>query len=304
MNSGTINKDLASAGKPVGRFAPSPSGRMHLGNLSTALLSWLSAKSRGGKWILRIEDIDPQRSKDEFADLIREDLAWLGLSYDEEYRQSDRFEIYEEYFRRLTEMGLTYRCHCRRADIMATQAPHRSDGRIVYSGACRPSAIPPFPAAAPDEGGATRLWVPDREISFNDRICGQQTVNLAEYCGDFIIRRADGAWAYQLAVVVDDALMGVTEVLRGDDLILSTAQQLYLYELLGFAAPEFAHIPLVRNSDGQRLSKRDKAESLEELRSRYSPEEVLGRLAQIAGLREDDSPVSSSELLKLYKQTH
>lgn len=287
-----------------GRFAPSPTGRMHLGNIYTALLSWLSAKRKGGTWLLRIEDLDPQRSKPEFARLIEDDLAWLGLEWDEggyddrHYCQSCRGDIYEEYFRRLRAAGLTYGCRCRRADIMATQAPHQSDGRIVYAGTCRPGTKPPFSADEECQGVATRLFVPDRVISFTDGVCGAQSINLTDYCGDFVLRRADGAWAYQLAVVVDDALMGVTEVLRGDDLLLSTAQQLYLYELLGFEAPAFIHVPLLRNEEGRRLSKRDRSMSIEELRRRYTPEEITGMAAYRAGLTAEPKAISAKELLE------
>ncbi|MDE6057423.1 MAG: tRNA glutamyl-Q(34) synthetase GluQRS, partial [Muribaculaceae bacterium] len=221
---------------------------MHLGNIYTALLSWLSVKSRGGRWILRIEDLDPQRSKIEYARLIEDDLHWLGLEWDEggldgvgpngPYVQSRRHHLYEEALERLKASGLCYPCSCTRADILATQAPHESDGRVVYKGTCRPPVMPSPYMDRP--GAAVRLMVPDEDISFIDRIKGQQTVNLARHCGDFIVRRGDGAWSYQLAVVVDDALMGVTEVMRGDDLLLSAAQQIYLYRLLGFDPPEFA----------------------------------------------------------------
>lgn len=303
-----------SATRPVkGRFAPSPSGRMHLGNVYTALLSWLSAKRTGGSWLLRIEDLDPQRSKREYAALIEDDLHWLGLEWDEGgldaddgmYCQSRRGEIYTHYFDALKDLGLTYPCHCRRADIMATQAPHQSDGRIVYAGTCRPEpGYPPFAAAQPSDSSraaATRLYVPDEEICFTDRICGPQRVNLAQFCGDFILRRADGAWAYQLAVVVDDALMGVTEILRGDDLLLSSAQQIYLYNLLGFGerVPEFAHVPLVRNDEGVRLSKRDRSLSMEELRHRHTASEIIGMAAFRAGLTKEEIPVTPKDLLGL-----
>lgn len=286
-----------------GRFAPSPSGRMHLGNVYTALLSWLSAKSQGGRWLLRIEDLDPQRSKPEFARLIEDDLDHLGLDWDEGGLaggccQSLRGDIYEEYFSRLKALSLTYPCICRRADILATQAPHQSDGRVVYAGTCRPAPTPPFPPS--HATGATRIYVPDEVISFTDRVCGPQTVNLADFCGDFILRRADGAWAYQLAVVVDDALMGVSEVIRGDDLLLSTAQQLYLYRLLGFPAPDFAHVPLVRNADGLRLSKRDRAMAMDELRARHSPSEILGLAAAEARLIDSPCSVTLRELLELF----
>lgn len=294
---------------PRGRFAPSPSGRMHLGNLFTALISWLSVKSKGGRWVLRIEDLDPQRSKFEHSRMIEDDLAWLGLEWDEgglgdvgcngPYSQSERGDVYEKYLARLKDTGYTYPCTCTRADIMATQAPHQSDGRVIYGGRCRPALIPssiPEPAYP----HATRLFVPDREIRFADRVYGGQTVNLSTHCGDFVLRRADGAWAYQLAVVVDDALMGITEVVRGDDLLLSTAQQLYLYDLLGFKAPDYAHLPLVCNEDGRRLSKRDRDMGMEELRKRYSPESLLGILAHKAGLIPAPEPIPLVELFAIF----
>ncbi|MBQ1199186.1 MAG: glutamyl-Q tRNA(Asp) synthetase [Bacteroidaceae bacterium] len=239
-----------------GRFAPSPTGRMHLGNVFCALLSWLSAKSKGGEWVLRIEDLDPQRSREEYALQLMDDLQWLGLPWDgEPVWQSQRGHIYEEYLRCLTEMGLTYPCHCTRADIMATQAPHETDGRVVYKGTCRPRAIDAINSIdsigsidaidAIDAIGSidstirtvpatTRLIVPDRTIPFTDGHYGRHDINLAEHCGDYIVRRKDGAWAYQLAVVVDDALMGITEIVRGRDLLLSSPQQIHLRELLFF----------------------------------------------------------------------
>ena len=237
-----------------GRFAPSPTGRMHLGNVFCALLSWLSAKSQGGEWVLRIEDLDPQRSREEYALQLMDDLQWLGLPWDgEPVWQSQRGHIYEEYLRCLTEMGLTYPCHCTRADIMATQAPHETDGRVVYKGTCRPRVIDAIDAinsinsidaiGAIDSIGSidstirtvpatTRLIVPDCTIPFTDGHYGRHDINLAEHCGDYIVRRKDGAWAYQLAVVVDDALMGITEIVRGRDLLLSSPQQIHLRELL------------------------------------------------------------------------
>ena len=280
---------------------------MHLGNIYTALLSWLSVKSRGGRWILRIEDLDPQRSKIEYARLIEDDLHWLGLEWDEggldgvgpngPYVQSRRHHLYKEALERLKASGLCYPCSCTRADILATQAPHESDGRVVYKGTCRP---PVMRAPYMDRpGAAVRLMVPDEDISFIDRIKGPQTVNLARHCGDFIVRRGDGAWSYQLAVVVDDALMGVTEVMRGDDLLLSAAQQIYLYRLLGFDSPEFAHVPLVCNEQGIRLSKRDRSLSMEYLRQHHTPEEVLGIAAHRAGLIPSPFPISLSALLQL-----
>lgn len=292
-----------------GRFAPSPTGRMHLGNVYSALLSWLSAKSQDGAWLLRIEDIDPQRSHQEYADQLMDDLRWLGLSWDEgPYYQSQRGEIYEEYLSRLHDLGLTYPCYCTRADILATQAPHESDGRVVYKGTCRPkekekgkgeSEKSPSPLGSNNltRKPATRLIVPDEEIAFTDGHYGTHSINLATHCGDFILRRADGAWAYQLAVVVDDALMGITEVVRGRDLLLSVPQQIYLHRLLGFTPPSFCHLPLLCNLEGQRLCKRDRSLDLGELRKNNTPQEIIGRLAYYAGIIAQPEPVSAQELI-------
>lgn len=313
-----------------GRFAPSPTGRMHLGNVYSALLSWLSVRSQGGAWVLRIEDIDPQRSRPAYAQQIKDDLRWLGLDWDEEYTQSQRFSLYEQYLRQLQATGLVYPCYCTRADIMATQAPHESDGRIVYAGTCRPQelrgvkrvegvegSIPrafdsPIPrkidssknrkidASTPQRSPSLRLFVPDEAISFTDAHYGPQSVNLATHCGDFVLRRADGAWAYQLAVVVDDALMGITEVVRGRDLLLSAPQQIYLYRLLGFPSPTFCHLPLLCNASGQRLCKRDKSLDLGELRQHHSAEALVGLLAFHAGLIDQPSPLSAQSLIPLF----
>ncbi|MDE5795486.1 MAG: hypothetical protein K2H75_00085, partial [Muribaculaceae bacterium] len=234
---------------PVGRFAPSPTGRMHLGNIMTAVLSWLSVRSRGGRWILRIEDLDPQRSRLEHVNRIEDDLLWLGLDWDEgglddrgpngPYTQSRRYSFYENALQRLKLTGQTYPCTCTRADMLATQAPHQSDGRHVYAGRCLPvrlgGCLPNAESEIIQQGPhAVRLYMPQGEIRFTDRLYGSQQVDLSRECGDFVLRRADGAWSYQLAVVVDDAMMGVTEVVRGHDLLLSAAQQIYLYRLCLF----------------------------------------------------------------------
>ena len=272
---------------------------MHLGNVFSAMLSWLSAKSKGGKWLLRIEDIDPQRSRREYADLIMDDLHWLGLDWDEgPYYQSQRGDIYEHYLDVLKRKGLTYPCYCTRADILATQAPHESDGRVVYKGTCR--NLPPGSRKGP---AALRVMVPEvgqGTVVFTDGHYGSQSVDLATHCGDFIVRRKDGAWAYQLAVVVDDALMGVNEVVRGRDLLLSSPQQIYLARQLGFNPPSFIHLPLLCNVAGQRLSKRDRSLDMEQLRLRHSPEEIVGFLAHVAGLQTTSRPVAPTELLSTF----
>ena len=286
----------------IGRFAPSPTGRMHLGNMFSALLSWLSAKSKNGQWLLRIEDIDPQRSRMEYAKLLMDDLQWLGLMWDgEPVFQSQRSDIYEHYYNMLQQQGLTYPCYCTRADLLATQAPHESDGRVVYPGTCRPKKV---------EGGglkvegrrpaATRLIVADEDISFTDGHYGTQTVNMARHVGDYIIRRKDGAWAYQLAVVVDDGLMGVNEVVRGRDLLLSSPQQISLSHTLGFTPPQFIHLPLLINDAGLRLSKRDSSLDMGELRQHHTAPELIGWLAYYAGLLPDPQPVMPNQLLNVF----
>lgn len=267
---------------------------MHLGNVFCALLSWLSAKSKGGEWLLRIEDVDPQRSRQDYARLIMDDLAWLGLEWDgTPLFQSQRSDVYEHYFRLLSEQGLTYPCYCTRSDLLATQAPHESDGRVVYAGTCRHRPPQPGPAA-------TRLMVPDSDQLFDDGHYGAQCVNLGRQVGDFIIRRKDGAWAYQLAVVVDDALTGITEVVRGRDLLLSSPQQIYVARLLGFAPPRFAHLPLLCNTAGQRLSKRDLSLDMAALRQRFTAHEIIGWMARLAGLTDTVQPISPSQLLSAF----
>lgn len=282
-----------------GRFAPSPTGRMHLGNVFSALLSWLSARAQDGTWLLRIEDIDPQRSRHEYADMLMDDLQWLGLEWDgEPCWQSRRGDIYAHYLQQLTDVGLIYPCYCTRADILATQAPHESDGRVVYKGTCR--NLPPGSCKGP---AALRMKVPEKGrgiVTFTDGHYGTHTVDLTTQCGDFIVRRKDGAWAYQLAVVVDDALMGINEVVRGRDLLLSSPQQIYLAQQLGFTPPRFTHLPLLCNTAGQRLSKRDKSLDMGCLRQRFTPNQIIGLLAHAAGLQPTADAVSAQSLVKTF----
>jgi len=279
---------------------------MHLGNIFTALMSWLSVKKAGGEWLLRIEDLDAGRSRLEYAQLIEDDLHWLGLEWDEgglagigscgPYRQSERGNIYSQYLTNLA--SLIYPCTCTRADIMTSNAPHQTDGRVIYPGTCRPNK---FPVLQPKSPASTRICVSSEEIVFEDRVYGPQRVCLDRECGDFVLRRADGSWAYQFAVVVDDALMGVTEVVRGSDLLVSAAQQIFLYKQLGFHIPQFAHVPLLCSAEtGRRLSKRDKSLSMESLRKRYAPESLLGYLAMLAGLQSGADAISAKELIGLF----
>ena len=284
----------------AGRYAPSPSGRMHLGNLMCCLLAWLSAKSKGGQVLLRIEDLDTMRCPRVYADAIMDDLAWLGLAADgptPTVYQSERSGIYQQYYDILLKKRLIYPCFCSRSQLHAASAPHRSDGQVVYAGTCRGLSDAEVARRSLTRAPAFRVRVPDEEIAFTDGHLGRYAENLARDCGDFYLRRADGVFAYQLAVVVDDALMGVTEVVRGSDLLSSTPRQLWLYRELGLTAPQFYHLPLLLAPDGRRLSKRDGDQSLENLRARYTPQEIIGKLAYVCGLQDTPAPAAPQELV-------
>ena len=382
----------------VGRFAPSPTGRMHLGNVFSSLLAWLSVRSQGGKLVLRIEDLDDRARSGPWDALLMDDLRWLGLDWDEgPYYQTDRIDLYADAVRRLDDMGLVYPCFCTRAELHAASAPHASDGTPVYAGTCRgltaaeiaartkarPPALRlkvppvqgiassrgPFESYAPeskhskteltDFGNSmpreltfgdcsergTRGGVASRDAAvgvhggaasqdtaggvhggaalqgaaggvrgaaasrsaaggdagvmhFEDRTYGPQREVLAEECGDFLVRRSDGVYAYQLAVVVDDADMGVNEVVRGCDLLGSTARQMYLQDLLGYAHPSYAHVPLLVAPDGRRLSKRDRDCDMGVLREHFgTPGALLGRLAYVAGLVSSPEPRTADQLV-------
>lgn len=297
--------------KPVicGRFAPSPSGRMHLGNIFCALLAWLSARSQNGRMLLRIEDLDTSRCTEEKARVLIDDLLWLGLDWDsgampghtpDKFYQSRRSGIYKSFFDKLAAEDLIYPCFCSRAGLHAASAPHASDGHFIYPGTCRCLTEDERRQKLPTHKHSWRIKVPDAEFTFTDLHYGRQSINLAREWGDFIVRRSDGIYAYQLAVVVDDALMGVTEVIRGSDLLSSTAPQLYLYSLLGLTPPKFGHLPLLTASDGRRLAKRDLDLDMSALRSRFTPEEITGKLAFLSGLIDKEEPVKARELIPLF----
>ena len=281
---------------PVGRFAPTPSGRMHLGNVFAALVAWLSVRSRGGSLVLRMEDLDTQRTSQEYAALLRGDLKWLGLDWDAETPpQSQRSGVYDRYFEQLREKGLLYPCYCTRSQLHNVNAPHLSDGTYVYAGTCRNLSQPPVGRAP-----SWRVKVPDRNYSLTDLAQGEFRQNLTTDCGDFVVRRADGVYVYQLAVTVDDGEAGVTEVVRGMDLLGSAPRQMYLQELFGFPHPVYGHVPMLLAADGRRLSKRDKDLDLGELQKRMRPEQLLGQLAFAAGLLERYEPVSAPELATVF----
>lgn len=383
VGSGTAARGTSAA--VVGRFAPSPTGRMHLGNVFSSLLAWLSVRSQGGKLVLRIEDLDDRARSGPWDALLMDDLRWLGLDWDEgPYYQTDRIDLYADAVRQLDDMGLVYPCFCTRAELHAASAPHASDGTPVYAGTCRgltaaevaarskarPPALRlkvppvqgiassrgPFESDAPESkhskteladfgnsmpreltfgdcsergvrGGAALQDTADGTrggaalqgaaggvrgatasrsaaggyagvMHFEDRTYGPQREVLAEECGDFLVRRSDGVYAYQLAVVVDDADMGVNEVVRGCDLLGSTARQMYLQDLLGYAHPSYAHVPLLVAPDGRRLSKRDRDCDMGVLREHFgTPGALLGRLAYVAGLVPSPEPRTADKLV-------
>ena len=283
----------------TGRFAPSPSGRMHLGNVFSAMLAWLSVRSQNGEMVLRIEDLDPDRCRSEYAETLKDDLRWLGLDWDREQTpQSLRTAAYAREFDKLADLGLVYPCYCTRGELHAASAPHASDGRVLYAGTCR--HLTEAQRAGKTKKPAWRLAVPDQVYGYIDGLQGYYEENLASECGDFIIRRANGVYAYQLAVVTDDGDGGVTQVVRGMDLLDSTPRQLYLYELLGLKAPEFYHVPLLTAPDGRRLSKREKDLDLGALRKTHTPEQLLGKLAHLAGVLERPEPASAKEIAAVF----
>ncbi len=308
---------LTTLKTPTGRFAPSPTGLLHLGNATTALLAWLWTTSRHGTFVLRIEDLDRPRCKRELEAGQLEDLAWLGLSWAEgpdgspphaergphgPYRQSERTGLYEEALARLADQGLTYPCFCSRAEIRTAaanaqpteaSAPHGDDPGSEgprYPGTCAQLTLAQRAERSRTRAPAIRLRVPAGEVAFDDALAGPQRFDPAAEVGDFVVKRADGLFAYQLAVVVDDAAMEITQVLRGRDLLPSTARQLLLYSMLGLSPPRFAHAPLLHGPPGpdgvpRRLSKRDGADTLSGLRAAGTPAEVVvARLAAGLGL--------------------
>ncbi|MCW5893914.1 MAG: tRNA glutamyl-Q(34) synthetase GluQRS [bacterium] len=290
-----------------GRFAPSPTGDLHLGSAATALLAWLSARAAGGAFVLRVEDLDAPRVVDGAERRQLEDLRWLGLAWDEgpdvggpvaPYRQSERLARYADAATRLEAAGLAYRCDCSRREIArVASAPHGDDGPR-YPGTCRDRDPRARPWRRPP---ALRLRVPAGPVVVVDALAGRVVEDVAATIGDFVLRRGDGAFAYQLAVVVDDLAMGITEVVRGHDLLTSAPRQVLLARLLGGTPPGFAHAPLVVDHDGARLAKRARGMTLRDLRADgESPSGVLRRLATLLDLGPGDTP---ADLLRGFDRT-
>lgn len=290
---------VASGTTVVGRLAPSPTGALHLGNARTFLLAWLSVRSRGGTLRLRIEDIDGPRVKSGAADQAIADLRWLGLDWDGEVVvQGERLPLYRAAAERLVAMGLAYPCVCTRKEVEeAASAPHEAgDDGPVYPGTCRGRFADLAAAAASGREPALRFRVDAAEVPFADGFAGPQRGRIA---GDFVIQKRDGGPAYQLAVVIDDAAQGVTEVLRADDLLPSTPRQLLLYRALGLAPPRFVHVPLVVGGDGLRLAKRHGDTSLRHLREQgVSADALAGHLAFLCGIRERGARCRPADLLR------
>ncbi|WP_288480268.1 tRNA glutamyl-Q(34) synthetase GluQRS [uncultured Deinococcus sp.] len=280
----------------VGRFAPSPTGAMHLGNARTALLAWLHTRAQGGRHLLRFEDLDTGRVRDWAYDTTRRDLSWLGLDWDAEYVQSRRLEHYAAALARLD----TYPCTCTRREVLAAiedsaGAPHGEEP--VYPGTCRAGT------AHPGRPAALRWRVADRVVCARDARSGQELCqDLPREVGDFVLRRGDGVYAYHLAVVVDDAEMGVTDVVRGADLWPATPRQVALQGALGYAPPRYWHMPLMTDYRGERLAKRGGASPVSALREAGErPEQVLGELARSLGWGVPGE-VTAAELVEVYRE--
>lgn len=310
----------------TGRLAPSPTGRMHLGNAYAALAAWLGARATGGRVLLRIEDIDAPRVVKDADRWIMDDLTWLGLDWDgDPVYQSQRLDAYEAALRRLRERGLVYPCFCSRADIRAASAPNEGDGFLLYPGTCRRLSpeerglrlsrndrhswrlsVPVFsdsdPSLSGDAAGKPPVAAGPRTIRFDDRVFGPQCFDLPRQLGDVVVRRSDGLFAYQLAVTVDDMAMGVTQIVRGRDLLRSTAIQLYIRRCLGSASvPEFAHLPLIDAADGRRMAKRLNSLDLGTMRERGDdPRAIVGYCAWLLRLVDEPRPMSPAELVPLF----
>lgn len=243
----------------IGRFAPSPTGLLHIGSLLTAVASYADARAHQGEWLVRIEDLDPPREMPGAAADILRTLEAFGFEWDGEVAyQSRRYDLYQDTLDRLKSAGLVYPCYCSRKDWQAA-ATQGADG-FVYNGRCR---VPQQRPNTQNKTPAWRIQVPDRVIGFSDGIVGQYAQNLAHDIGDFVLLRADGYWAYQLAVVADDADQGITHIVRGQDLLVSTPRQIYLQQCLGVPTPSYAHLPLLTNNQGQKWSKQTLAPALD-----------------------------------------
>lgn len=298
----------------VGRLAPSPTGALHIGNARTLLIAWLRARAAGGRIVMRIEDLDHPKVKPGAAAQIIEDLRWMGLDWDEgpdvggphaPYVQTQRIERYAAALDALLAQGLAYPCICSRRDVEAGQsAPHASEDGLFYPGTCRgrfASYAEAQEAAGEGRLPAWRFRVPEGESRYDDVLCGPQAQRVSEEIGDFVIARHPRGAGYMLAVVVDDAEMGVTEIVRGDDLLPATHRQLLLYSALGLEPPRFLHVPLVVGPDGRRLAKRHGDTRLSALRAAgMKPERLVGYLAATCGWAEAGEELTPAQLVERF----
>lgn len=294
---------VVSSSPVTGRLAPSPTGAQHVGNARTYLIAWLSARAQGGRVILRMEDIDSPRVKPGAAAQACEDLAWLGLDWDEgPIVQTQRLPLYEQALENLKDEELVYPCTCSRRDIeQAASAPHSEHEGPAYPGTCAQGRVADA-AGLGDRPYAWRFRVGDGPLSFHDRFLGRNDQSREALGGDFVVWKSAGTPAYQLAVVVDDAALHVTEVIRGDDLVPSTPRQLLLYDALGWTPPAFTHVPLVVGPDGRRLAKRHGDTRLAALRAAgVQARDLLGLLAWSCGWRASIAPITARELLPIFR---
>ena len=292
-----------------GRFAPTPSGDMHIGNAFCYFLAWLSARAKGGGIVLRFEDCDRLRMRPEAVEQTMSDLEWLGLRWDEgpergqtdgPYFQSCRTGIYDRVFEQLRARGLIYPCFCSRQDVRLAAAPHPGEDAPVYPGTCRNLTADEIALRMKNRAPAWRLRLEDETVRFRDALCGEQSCRILTERGDFPVRRSDGVYCYQFTAALDDALMGVSEVVRSNDLLSSTPWQICLQRLLGFPPPRYLHIPLLLDENGSRLAKREKSLSLRQIRRHYTPEEVVGKLAFLARLQPAPEPCGLDALPPLF----
>lgn len=297
-----------------GRYAPSPTGELHLGNVRTALLAWLGARAAGGSFVLRVEDLDPPRVIPGAEQRILDDLRWLGIDWDEgpdvggphgPYRQSEAAPVFHEALTNLRDAGRLYGCTCSRADLKRlASAPHAGEGEPVYPGICRTAGHPIALAVTVDpriRQPALRFAVAPGTVVFADRLAGRYAQDVQAEVGDFVVRRADGLYAYQLAVVADDLRMGINQVVRGADLLDSTPRQIQLIEALGGTPPVYAHVPLALDMANARLSKRDRATAVRDLRERgVAPEQLIGLLGYSLGLLSEPGLCSARDLVPAF----
>ena len=313
----------------LSRLAPSPSGRIHLGNIFSFLLTWADARSRADKIVFRMDDLDERCQNKEVQQTLIDDLRWLGIEWDGRVvYQSERVDIYQDAFDALSRKNLLYPCFCSRASLHAASAPHASDGTPIYAGTCKELTPEQVRVLSGERNPAWRAMVPDMIFRFTDDVFGAFSQNLKTECGDFIIRRSDGVFAYQLASAVDDAQMGVTRIMRGCDLLASTPRQLWLVGEIGardkFTACEkdarlefsqheigardllterfaFAHLPMLVNEKGQRLAKRDKSLDLGVMRAQgITASQLRGKVAWLAGFIDEQSELTAEEFVGVY----